>query len=351
MLCGHNRHVYLFDSSTRTLTAGFHITLYTNTNKSLVYAAELALLVVDDRKDDRELLHTALSLFGYQDIRLAGDADSALTLLRERPADVVLLDWMMPVVSGLVLTKRIRQLDSESERYTAIVMVSGLSSGEDLMRAVVEGADDYLRKPIDMQELPARIYAAGRTASIRNSLLQAYRDLRGASERWRHQASTDALTGLANRRVLMQRLEQWLSSFTQVGGVLCLAMVDLDYFKQVNDTYGHKVGDEVLNACAKRLIRAFRPEDIIARFGGEEFAIALYQPQPFDSQEVFIRSYQQLSERPIRTSAGVIPVTASYGVYCVSPDDLPLDVDTLINRADERLYKAKAAGRNQVVFT
>lgn len=311
---------------------------------------DLAILVADDMPISCEAIRTALTKNGYHDIRVVSSASEALTLLATHPADVVLADWIMPGMDGLELTNRIRQQDEENNHYTAVILFTAKEGIENLEIAFERGIDDYLTKPVNERELMARLRGAGRIATLQNSLLDTAQELTTANQRLQAMATTDALTGLSNRRYMQAHLQALLSETLARGGVTCLTIVDIDHFKKINDTHGHTVGDEVLVAFAKRLSREVRPTDTVIRMGGDELAITMYYTDPARiNPGIFERIRHAISQRPIKTSVGDLPVTASFGV-CIYTGNGTRSIENFIECADRKLYQAKSEGRNRVAY-
>ncbi len=310
---------------------------------------DLATIVVDDMEVSCATIRAALNRAGYADVRLASDANQALEMLAERRADVVLADWIMPAMDGLTLTERIRQLDEETNRYTAVILFTAKEGVEALVEAFERGVDDYLTKPLNERELAARVHAAGRIATLQNTLLETTAALTHFNRRLQELATTDPLTGLGNRRYLEGRLNALLLETAARGGSTCCAMIDIDHFKAVNDRYGHDAGDEVLKSLATRLRRTVRPTDVVVRMGGEEFAVVMHYPELRLNTAIFDRILQTVRERAVTTAAGPVEITVSMGVCCYTRG-APPDPDGLLKCADEKLYAAKAAGRDRVVY-
>ncbi len=310
---------------------------------------DLATIVVDDMEVSCATIRAALTRTGYADVRVASDAQQALEMLRERRADVVLADWIMPSMDGLTLTERIRQLDEETNRYTAVILFTAKEGVDALVEAFERGVDDYLTKPLDERELAARVHAAGRISTLQNTQLETTAALTRFNRQLQELATTDPLTGLGNRRYLESRLNALLLETTARGGAACCVMIDIDHFKAVNDRYGHDVGDEVLKSLATRLRRTVRPTDIVVRMGGEEFAIVMHYPDMQLNAGVFDRILKAIQQRPITTEAGPVTITVSMGVCCHTRGAPPAP-EALLKCADEKLYTAKEAGRNQVVY-
>ncbi len=312
---------------------------------------DLSIIIVDDMQFSRAVLKQALSKSGYTDLRLADSANACLQMLNERCADVVLADWVMPEMNGLELTNAIRQLDEECNRYTSIILFTGREGNEAMQEAFERGIDDYLTKPVDEMELAARVFAAGRISTLQNTLLETASALSAANAHLEELSTTDSLTGLGNRRYLTQQLEDYLMECRNRGGGVCLALVDVDKFRDINDQYGHDVGDEVLVGLSRRLRRAVRPTDIVVRTGSDEFGIIMHYTDPDAFRaSVFDRVVGSVSQRSVQTSEGDIPVTISMGVDCYMGDkSQPLpELQKMMAAADERLFRAKEAGRNRV---
>lgn len=319
---------------------------------------DLSLIIVDDMQFSRAVLKSALTRAGYDDIRLAGSAREALEMLSQRSADVVLADWVMPEMNGLELTEAIRQTDEETNRYTAIILFTGKEGDEAMVQAFASGVDDYLTKPVAEPELTARVFAAGRIATLQNSLLETSAALSAANKYLEELSTTDPITGLGNRRYLSKQLDTHLLQAHSRGGCLCLAIIDIDRFKEVNDKYGHDIGDEVLIGMSRRLRRAVRPTDVIVRMGGEAFGLLMYYADAQTYKNgVFDRVLNAFSQRPIQTTEASIPITVSIGAHSYHGEthgDNRRDIETaqnMIKLADENLYQAKQNGRNCVVVS
>ncbi|WP_156782135.1 diguanylate cyclase [Acidihalobacter aeolianus] len=312
---------------------------------------DLSLIIVDDMRFSRIVLEQSLQKIGYSDIRLATSGEEALAMATERRADVVLADWVMPEMSGLELLGAIRRLDEQRHWYTAVLLFTAKGGNEALLEAFRHGVDDYLTKPPDHDELAARIYGAGRIASLHNALLQTTDAVQAANRELLAANQIDTLTGLGNRRYLELRLEAMLlSAQTRKSGV-CLALVAIDHFKQVNERYSYDVGDEMLNNVALRLRNAVRPTDVITRHGEDTFAIAMaYQEPSHPRPDLFARLVETAGVRPYASDMGNIEITVSIGAHCHQPGAATEPLSDFIGTAEENLSAAKAAGRNGYVY-
>ena len=313
--------------------------------------ADLSIIIVDDMQFSRAVVQAALKKAGYNNIRVASSAALALKMMETQHADVVLADWVMPEMDGLELTERIRQKDEEQGIYTAIILFTAQEGIEPLVEAFNRGVDDYISKPPNPHELAARVNAAARIASLQNDLLETSQQLEDTVKHLEEMALTDPLTGVGNRRLLSRQLEMHLLDATARQGGVCFLMLDIDHFKKINDTYGHDVGDEVLVGFTRRIRRTVRPTDLVARMGGEEFGVIMHYTRADNFKPSSLdRLLASINQRPFKTSAGDLDVTASIGVCFYRGDGQQPSVQNLIKCADEKLYRAKANGRNQIVI-
>jgi two-component system cell cycle response regulator len=302
------------------------------------HSASETILVAEDDPIFRRLLQSRLESWGYR-VTTVEDGAQAWELLRQPTApDLIILDWLMPGVDGIELCRRIRAM--QRDRYPYILLLSGKDERHHVVEGLEAGADDYLTKPFDIGELRARLRAGTRILTLQNELIQAREVLR-------FQATHDDLTGVWSRGATMHLLtverQRGFRSHTPTG----ILMIDLDHFKQVNDTYGHLIGDEVLKEAACRINRTVRSYDFVGRYGGEEFLAVLSNCTLDDLQNIAERTRHAIAEKPICAGAADLRVTASIGGIVGSNEMADLD---LLSAADSALYEAKRAGRNRVVI-
>jgi two-component system cell cycle response regulator len=289
------------------------------------------ILVADDDAVTRTMLRGMLENLGHEVVE-AEDGNAAWAAIhQEDAAPLIILDWVMPAPTGIDICKSLR--GSNRRPYQYVIMLTGRDAVEDVVEGLDSGADDYLRKPFDARELRSRIRAGERMLALQDEL--------------RSRARTDELTGLLNRRGILERLEREVSLVHRAGAVAVL-MLDIDRFKTVNDTHGHAVGDQVLMEVAARMKAQLRAYDDIGRYGGEEFAIVLPNCAGADAEKVAERVRRAVCESPVVTSAGAVNVSVSVGVASASTS-CRLSPQDVISLADAGLYKAKGAGRNRVV--
>lgn len=313
------------------------------------------ILIVEDDPEINSLMALTLRVEDY-DVMQARDGEQALQMVQERPPDLILLDVMMPRMSGYDVARMLH--DKPSADHIPIIFVTAKSEMEDRVLGL-EMAVDYVCKPFAAPELLARVRAALRMRKLQD-------ELRVSNEQLSHLATTDALTGLYNRRHFDTQLENELRRAQRFGNSLAVVMFDLDRFKAVNDQWGHAQGDTVLHAFADVLRGHSRRIDTVARIGGEEFAAILPATEESGACAFAekVRAATEELEVPCRTREGTpgppIRVTTSAGVAAMSvaPSDsaqvlsarsLSQLGQTVVQAADRLLYEAKAAGRNRVI--
>jgi diguanylate cyclase (GGDEF)-like protein len=218
-------------------------------------------------------------------------------------------------------------------------LLTARSEKNDLLNGLQSGADDYLTKPFDAQELRARLHVGQRILDLQASLI-------AAREEMRFQATHDLLTGIDNRSVVIDAMDRESSRQVREGGSFGVVLLDLDHFKNVNDALGHLAGDAVLKEAARRMTLAVRPYDTVGRYGGEEFLVVVPSSDGVGTMALAERIREVIQSAPVTTEAGDVHVTASCGV-AASTESNRLDPNTLLHLADEALYRAKELGRNR----
>jgi diguanylate cyclase (GGDEF)-like protein len=298
----------------------------------------MRILIAEDSGPSRLVLERSLAMWGYDVVSCKDGLGAWEELQKENAPKLAILDWMMPGLSGPEICRMLRQ--KAPDTYTYILLLTSKSQKEDLVEGMEAGADDYLTKPFDTHELRARLRAGIRILNLQAELL-------AAKEEIRQQAMRDSLTGLWNRRSIMEILMRELVRGFRERSPVAVIMMDLDHFKQVNDKYGHIVGDRVLQEASQRLLSSVRPYDGVGRYGGEEFLMVL---PGCDESSVFHRAESMrlaISEMPVKSGELSLSVTASFGAT-VCPTGCNIDSLPLIHLADEALYDAKRSGRNRV---
>ncbi len=298
----------------------------------------MRVLIADDEPVSLHLLSHHLEAWGF-DICTVRDGDAAWRLLTgPEPPRLAILDWLMPGLNGVELCRRLRAQPTDD--YTYIILLTVRGNKHDLVFAMNAGADDYLAKPVDPEELHVRLQAGHRIVRLQQELQEAKRSLLEQVER-------DALTGIYNRRAILGILSSELAREERDGKPLGLAMADLDYFKQINDTLGHQTGDGVLRSAAECMSASIRPYDSLGRYGGEEFLLVLPGCDQGQAANVAERLRTGVQHSASAAALDRPPITVSLGV--TSTDGLAdRSAESLIAVADRALYRAKHRGRNRV---
>ncbi len=293
----------------------------------------MKVLIVEDDPVGRRLLEAFLCEWGYDVLATSNGREAWEVLQNPEAPNLVISDWMMPDMNGAELCKNIRAMNRAD--YIYFIMLTSKGEKEDVIEGLQSGADDFIIKPFDKNELKYRVKIGERIIKL--------------EQRIRHLAMTDALTGLLNRRAFMERMEQEVQRSLRENTPFALIMADIDYFKRINDRYGHQAGDLVLQKFADRLTESSRPYDVVARYGGEEFVICLLGADGFQAESFTERIRQKVEEMKIILPgySQAIHITASFGTASLSleSDD---SLGLIIKRADDALYRAKAEGRNCV---
>jgi len=297
------------------------------------------ILVIDDsriaRQEVIEILRRNSPSTSYYE---AADGIEGLKMALNKPTDLIICDVEMPGMDGF---KFLRMLSSREElQDIPVIMVTGREDSEAKIRSLEQGASDYVTKPYDSGELLARVKVQLKIKSLQDKLKQSNQMLLELSH-------TDPLTGLNNRRSMMEALDKEFERSTRKHSPLSLLMLDIDHFKKVNDTFGHQQGDAVLQALAILLKEHLRQYDLAARFGGEEFALILPETDEIDAGMVAERIRQSIEKMRLGDFPAEFCLTASIGV-ATSPNEALAYPDDLIREADNALYQAKRSGRNRI---
>jgi diguanylate cyclase (GGDEF)-like protein len=289
----------------------------------------MKVLIADDDRLSARMLEASLTKSGYQ-VTVVSDGGQALQILKsdDRP-QMAILDWMMPVMDGPEVCRNVRRAGGP---YTYLLLLTGNSDPSAVVTGIDAGADDYIRKPFDPAELQARLRSGKRIVEL--------------EEKLRRQATLDALTGVLNRGAIMDRLSREIDRASREHHPLCLAMIDLDHFKSINDTYGHGAGDTVLCEAARNMSSVLRPYDAVGRYGGEEFIVVFPRCDEAVALGIAERIRGAIAQ-PVEIDSRMLSVTASLGVARVVHSKT---ADAIIRAADNALLRAKQEGRNRVEF-
>jgi two-component system, cell cycle response regulator len=296
----------------------------------------LKILIADDEALSRRLLEKTLERAGYEVIAVENGKQALEQLCEVDGPRLALLDWVMPELDGPAVCRAVRKRSEQT--YVYMVLLTSKGSKEETVLGLESGADDYLTKPFDAEELCARLRVGERILLLEDRLVEA-------RENMRFRATHDPLTSLLNRGAVMDLLARELHRSCREHKTTAIMLGDVDHFKKVNDTYGHVVGDEVLMEIGNRLIASVRSYDFVGRYGGEEFLVVLNSCDPafVPSRAEEIR--KSVSLRPIQTAKGALSLTMSFGVL-LSAEWGPRPAEELLHEVDTALYEAKGAGRD-----
>ncbi len=297
------------------------------------------VLIAEDDPISRKILHNWLESWGYE-VTVAEDGATAWKILQnEHPPELLILDWFMPTIDGMELCRRIR--GRQQAPYQYILLATSRDGKHDLVKGLEAGADDYLTKPLDKNQLQARLTVGKRILALQRGLIQAREELR-------FQATHDALTGILNRGTILDLLHRELERGFRSKSTTGIMMLDLDHFKLVNDTFGHLAGDAVLREVARRMNQAVRSYDLVARYGGEEFLIVLPGCDKDQIKECAERIRSLIASFPVIHSSE-LSITVSIGAAVAAPGTAT-EIEILA-AADAALYEAKNSGRNRAVLS
>jgi len=300
----------------------------------------MKVLIAEDEIVSRRLIESSVRRWGY-DAVVANDGLEASQVLQSPGAPkLILLDWMMPGLDGIQICRELR--DAEGESYAYVLLLTSKHSKDDVIHGLEAGADDYIAKPFDPQELKVRLRTGKRISCLLDQLTTARETLRELAAR-------DPLTGLWNHGSIVDLLANELSRAQRQRESIGVVLLDLDHFKSINDTYGHLVGDQVLREVAQAMKETIRPYDAAGRLGGEEFLLVLPGCDQINALSHAERLRLTLNRISVTMPSGPLNFTASFGVTVVGPDT-SVNARTAIRAADSAMYDAKRAGRDRVAF-
>jgi diguanylate cyclase (GGDEF)-like protein len=295
------------------------------------------ILVADDDEISRKMMGMMLRRMGYEVVLAENGRDALDLLINPNGPRLALLDWMMPEIDGPQVCRSLRA--APEQPYVFVILLTSKDTKSALVEGLDAGADEYLTKPCNLEELNARLRTGERILQLEDKLV-------AAREEMRFKATHDVLTSLWNRGKILEALDDALRHVDSMAVMMC----DIDHFKAINDKYGHLVGDAVLREIANRLRGGVRANDFIGRYGGEEFLVVL---NACDTTRLFDRAEKlrkTVSAGSFLTEAGEISFTVSIGAVAVGEADSGTPAETILNFADAALYQAKDEGRDRVVI-
>ncbi|APT75628.1 hypothetical protein LN42_03890 [Marinitoga sp. 1137] len=292
------------------------------------------ILVVEDSKLERLYLKDFFNKFNYN-VLVASDGYEALEIHNNQNIDLMVLDLIMPGISGFEVCEEIRKKENNSDHYTYIIMLTGRTDKEDIIKGLEIGADDYVIKPFDENELRVRISVGERIVSMYKKILELNKKLE-------YESTHDDLTKIYNRKEIYSRLKNELSNNP------IIAILDLDFFKKINDTYGHLAGNYVLSEFAKIVKEIVGDFGEFGRFGGEEFLI-FFKGNILESQalEILEKIRNIIYMYDFNFEGQSIKVTVSIGA---TRNNGQYNIDQILAIADDNLYEAKKEGRNRIIY-
>lgn len=309
------------------------------------------ILLVEDEPTNRMMTEALLRNLVGCNVHTAENGRDALALALQVMPQIVISDWLMPVMDGIEFCRALRATDWGQSMY--VIMLTGVETEEKIVEAFEAGVDDYITKPVNHRALNARMRAALHYVRLleawehdRAQLKQFAAELAISNRRLEHAAMTDLLTGLSNRRAGMQALSKAWSVSLRTDQPVAALMIDVDHFKTINDSHGHAIGDRVLQEIARVIQSTARKHDNVSRVGGEEFLLVCQDADPQTALVVAERLRRLIKALRIELDGKVIQMTASVGVATREP--AYADADAMVQGADKALYAAKKAGRDRV---
>lgn len=306
---------------------------------------DISILVVDDAKFSSAVVGRTLKAAGYTDIRHASSASAALKLLEERPVAVLVADWLMPEMDGLELTRRVRQLDESTNRYTYVILLTAKEGVSALKTAFDEGVDDFVNKSAMNDQLLPRVMAAERITRLHNRVLMENQRLIDANARLRKQTTIDPLTGYGNRHYALRRLDDALRQARQRGGAACVLMIRIDHYAEHESRHGKALMQQLVLAFSRRLRQLVRPMDILARISPDHFCLITHQPEAANATPgSFRRLYDGLNHRAYKTAGGFFQMSVSASlISALEKDDI--DAELMLTRSMRGLDASRDSKR------
>lgn len=298
----------------------------------------MKIVLADDDSITRRLLETWLQRWGYVVESFADGHAAWASLEHSTDPTLVIVDWMMPGLDGPEICRRLRV--QAREPYVYVVMITGRGDRQDIVKGLKAGADDFMVKPVDKDELRARV-------NVGERIVRLHTELVAARQAMVELATIDSLTRLANRATILDALAKEINRSSRERAPVSVCVADLDHFKRINDTHGHAAGDVVLREAGLRLKASLRSYQTVGRLGGEEFLMVLPGCDSTTAQMVIDRARASLSEKPIVADDALIQLTCSFGLTTLPPGERT-DPLSLVQAADRALYDAKARGRDCV---
>ena len=298
----------------------------------------MKVLIAEDEPTGNLLLKSMVFRWGF-DIVTAFDGTEALKRLQEEDApQIVILDWVMPGIDGLEVCRRIREMEKGKDRYTYVIMLTGRGDTEDIVTGIDAGADDYVVKPFNQEELRARLRTGQRNIELQMAL-------RAANNKLQIISRLDPLTGALSRSAILDDLDLAMYRSRRGKKILTIALIDIDDLKEMNERHGRSAGDKVLQESVRRISACLRRTDNFGRYGGDEFLVILLGANNSAGMEICHRIQSIIGEKEIVLHDHSISVTVSQSLAVW---DGEADIEKFISSAEQTLLTTKANGRNRV---
>ncbi|MGE6791290.1 response regulator [Pseudomonas guineae] len=308
--------------------------------------SHLSILVVDDAKFSSAMIGRALSQAGYQDLRFASSAAEAISLLEQRPASVLLADWLMPEMNGLELTVQVRQFDEMAHHYTYVILLTGKEGENVLSEAFDSGVDDFISKAAMNEQLVPRVFAADRLCNTLQRLLQENRLLTDNIASLEQRNLIDPLTGLGNNRYLQQKMLDSLRQVESRAGALCYLLIGLQDIHTLHQQHGEAFYSELLSSVARRLQQLVRPLDVLVRLDENHFGLITLMTDLHEcSPSSFKRLHEGINLKAFKTSEGFISLKAGISLVGLDVKGLPCSPEQIIKQAEKLLAESYSSGR------
>ena len=289
-----------------------------------------SILIVDDDHINRGIFKRRLKQRGY-DVYEENSGADALNFLNSNNVDLILLDLLMPDINGIEVLNKLRS--SDTLQSIPVIIISGLDDPRSIVSCLRNGANDYLAKPVELSVLEIKVASVLEKQILQDDLIRL--------------ANTDQLTGICNRRKIIDDLRTYDNQLKSLELPYAVAIFDIDHFKSINDTYGHDAGDEAIKFIAETISDNVRKGDLVGRLGGEEFLCACQPISIEDMNSICERIRANVENTPLQINDAHITLTISGGV--AHSKDMSGDYSTYLTSADEKLYSAKNSGRNKIL--
>lgn len=306
--------------------------------------SKLAILIVDDTKFSSAIVAKTLAKAGYVDIRTARSSLEALELIKERPIDILLADWMMPEMDGLELTQNVRKLDEATGLYTYTILLTAKDGTDSFIKAFDSGVDDFINKASMKEQLVPRFMAASRLVERQNALLKLNRELALAKNKLEAINTVDPLTKIGNQKYAEKRITDVLKFVESRNGALCYLHFAIVGFADIKNTYRKVVVEQLLNSVAKRVQQLVRPLDAVTRTGQSEFGVVQHQNSLEICQgKIFKRILDGVNIKPYETEAGYITLKIAMSLVGVDNQvEFYPDASSVLQEARRHLVAAHA---------